>query len=141
MKGIQFTISEIDELKNTAKELMRAFPEQRVFLFEAEMGAGKTTFIKELAKQLGVTSNLSSPTYSIVNEYKSEKGNVYHFDLYRLKNFNECLDFGMEEYVNSGNYCFIEWPEIANAIYPEKSVRVKIVVREGKRIIEADIIE
>lgn len=141
MKGIQFTISEIDELKNTAKELMHAFPEQRVFLFEAEMGAGKTTFIKELAKQLGVTSNLSSPTYSIVNEYKSEKGNVYHFDLYRLKNFNECLDFGMEEYVNSGNYCFIEWPEIANAIYPEKSVRVKIVVREGKRIIEADIIE
>jgi len=141
MKGIQFTISEIDELKNTAKELMRAFPEQRVFLFEAEMGAGKTTFIKELAKQLGVTSNLSSPTYSIVNEYKSEKGNVYHFDLYRLKNFNECLDFGMEEYVNSGNYCFIEWPEIANALYPENSVRVKIVVREGKRIIEADIIE
>jgi tRNA threonylcarbamoyladenosine biosynthesis protein TsaE len=138
---IQFTITEINELKKTASDLLEAFSTSRIFLFQAEMGAGKTTFIKELAKHLGIASSLSSPTYSIVNEYKCGIESIYHFDLYRLKNINECLDFGMEEYLNSGNYCFIEWPEIASPLYPEKSVFVKIDVRDGKRIIEASINE
>ncbi len=138
---INITISEISELKKAATDLLKAFPSSRIFLFEAEMGSGKTTFIKELAKQLGVTSNLSSPTYSIVNEYKYEKGTIFHFDLYRLKNIDECLDFGMEEYLSSGNYCFIEWPELAYPIYPENCVVVKITVVNESRIIEASVNE
>jgi len=81
--------------------------------------------------------NMSSPTYSIVNEYKGANNIIYHFDLYRVKNLNECLDIGMEEYLYSGNYCFIEWPEIADSLYPEGAVKVTIHIENEKRIIEA----
>ena len=87
---------------------------ERVFLFDAPMGAGKTTFIKAICEVLGVTDSMSSPTYSIVNEYQTkDKSQVYHFDLYRLKDPEELFDIGFEDYVRSGNYLFIEWPEMA----------------------------
>ena len=109
-----------------------------MFLFEGEMGSGKTTIIKAICNYLGINEGLSSPTYSIVNEYLTNMGkHVYHFDLYRLKDLQECLDIGMEDYLDSGNYCFIEWPQIAEKIYPENVVRVKIQSEENKRIITA----
>lgn len=137
--SISFTIQNSNELKDAANKLIHSFSLIRVFLFEAEMGAGKTTFIKEIAKQLGVDSPMSSPTYSIVNEYTGTQGTIYHFDLYRIRSIEECFDFGMEEYLSSGNYCFIEWPELANMLYPEKYVMVKIEVRDGTRFISASL--
>jgi tRNA threonylcarbamoyladenosine biosynthesis protein TsaE len=127
------TVMNIDQLPDLAAALLKNFPQQRVFLLNGEMGSGKTTFIKELCKALGVTSHMSSPTYSIVNEYASAKGLVYHFDLYRLKNINECMDIGFEEYVHSGNYCFIEWPEIALPLLPEQYLEITIKVENEIR--------
>ncbi len=88
--------------------------------FEGEMGAGKTTFIKEFVKALGTNDEVSSPTFSIVNEYETDKGKVYHFDFYRLNHEDEALDFGIEEYLYSNQYCLMEWPnKIANFIPDE----------------------
>ena len=125
-------INNLSELPELAKQVLAYFSDQRVFLFEAEMGAGKTTFIKEIAKAMGVKDAMSSPTYSIVNEYSSENGKIFHFDLYRIKSIEECLDIGMDEYLNSGNYCLIEWPEIAMQLYPEHYVVIKITTEENQ---------
>lgn len=129
-------VNSLEELPAAASEFISAFNGKKIFLFDAQMGAGKTTFIKELCHALGVIDNMSSPTYSIVNEYTGAIDIIYHFDLYRVKNLNECLDIGMEEYLYSGNYCFIEWPEIANSLYPEDAVKVAIRIENEKRIIE-----
>ena len=83
-------------------------------------GSGKTTLIKQICRELGVKDNMNSPTFSLVNEYHNSNDIIYHFDLYRVKNLEECLDIGMEEYIYSGNYCFIEWPEIALPLLPDK---------------------
>jgi len=92
--------------------------EPRVWLFRGQMGAGKTTLSKELIKQLGVVESVQSPTFSLVNEYQSVEGQcIYHFDLYRLKNVQEALAIGIEEYLDSGNYCIIEWPEQAEDLW------------------------
>lgn len=130
----------LDELPGLARKLLIFFPEESVFLFKGELGAGKTTLIKELCKSLGVADSMSSPTYSIVNEYRSAIDVVYHFDLYRLKNMEECLDIGFEEYVNSGNYCFIEWPEVAMPLMPDKYVEVNIRAEGDTRHITAQLI-
>lgn len=133
----QLEVNNISELPSAASKFITAFNGKKVFLFEAQMGAGKTTFIKELCSALGVMDAMSSPTYSIVNEYTGAIDSIYHFDLYRVKSFEECLDIGMEEYLYSGNYCFIEWPEIANALYPEDAIKVTIDVVNETRIIKA----
>jgi tRNA threonylcarbamoyladenosine biosynthesis protein TsaE len=130
-------VNNLEELPAAASAFITALNGKKVFLFDAQMGAGKTTFIKELCRTLGVMDNMSSPTYSIVNEYTGAIDVIYHFDLYRVQSLNECLDIGMEEYLYSGNYCFIEWPEIANSLYPEDSVKVTIRIENEKRIIEA----
>lgn len=132
------TIISIDELPSLAHELLKAFPERSVFLFNGQMGAGKTTLIKEICNELGVMDSMSSPTYSIVNEYTGAIDIIYHFDLYRLKNTEECLDIGFEEYVNSGNYCFIEWPEVAMPLIPERYVEVNIRTEGETRYITAE---
>ncbi|MBC7864524.1 MAG: tRNA (adenosine(37)-N6)-threonylcarbamoyltransferase complex ATPase subunit type 1 TsaE [Bacteroidia bacterium] len=137
MSNLSFTISAEEELPLVASKLLAFAGDRKVFLFYGEMGSGKTTFIKTLCEALGVKEGLSSPTYSIVNEYISENGKkIYHFDLYRLKNIAECMDIGMEEYLYSGNYCFVEWPEIAERIYPDGVVKVKINVVDEKRVFE-----
>ena len=126
----------LDE-KNTqvsALEILKRTEPHRVFAFEGKMGAGKTTFIKKLCEEMGTTDIVNSPTFAIVNVYDVEqpyKGEVYHFDCYRLKDIREAMDFGAEEYLYSGNYCFIEWPEKVEALLPEDTVRVKIEVREN----------
>lgn len=116
----------LDVLPEVAKDILAELAEKKIILFYGEMGSGKTTFIKEICRQLGVAGSMSSPTFAIVNEYAATKGKIYHFDLYRVKNLEECLDLGMEEYLYSGNYCFIEWPDMAKQILPEDAVKVFI---------------
>jgi tRNA threonylcarbamoyladenosine biosynthesis protein TsaE len=102
----------LNELHTVATQLLQLAGTRKIWLFKGEMGTGKTTLIKELCGQLGVTSPLSSPTFSLVNNYETESGKpVYHFDLYRLKKADELAGIGFAEYIDSGNYCFIEWPE------------------------------
>lgn len=114
MEAIKIDISDISLHKQAAKQLLEFAKEQRVFLFDAPMGAGKTTFIKSLCQQLGVIDTMSSPTYSIVNEYYTDsKLKIFHFDLYRLKSAEELFELGFDEYIASGNYLFIEWPGFA----------------------------
>lgn len=122
-----------------AHRLLNFAGQRRIFLFSGEMGSGKTTLIKELCKHLGAEEGLSSPTFSIVNEYLTATGKkVYHFDLYRLKNTQEAADIGMEDYLDSGNYCFIEWPEIAEQLYPAETLKIRIETSGEKRIISAE---
>ena len=113
----------LDEIHQVAQKIIAQNP-NKVILFNGEMGVGKTTLIKELAKVLGVTEPTSSPTFSLVNEYQTSNNQlVYHFDVYRLKNENEALDMGIDEYLYSGNWCFIEWAEkIPNLIPSDHSV-------------------
>jgi len=128
---IQFSL---DEIGAAASKLIEQNP-QKVILFNGEMGAGKTTFIKSLAKKLGVNDTTGSPTFSLVNEYKTtDNETVYHFDVYRLKSETEAYDMGMDEYLYSGNWCFIEWAEKIPNLIPEEHSAVFIkVLPNGKR--------
>jgi tRNA threonylcarbamoyladenosine biosynthesis protein TsaE len=123
----------------SALEILKANEPHRVFAFDGAMGAGKTTFIKKLVEQMGSIDIVNSPTFAIVNVYDVEqpyKGEVYHFDCYRLKDLREAMDFGAEEYLYSGNYCFIEWPEKIEALLPDDTVWVKIEPQEnGDRLL------
>ena len=126
----------------SALEILRATESHRVFAFDGQMGAGKTTFIKKLCEEMGTTDVVNSPTFAIVNVYDVEqpyRGEVYHFDCYRLKDIREAMDFGAEEYLYSGNYCFIEWPEMIEPLLPYDTVWVKIVPQEnGNRLLRID---
>ncbi|MEE4287073.1 MAG: tRNA (adenosine(37)-N6)-threonylcarbamoyltransferase complex ATPase subunit type 1 TsaE [Mariniphaga sp.] len=129
----------IKALEKAAKKLIEKFPEQRVFAFYGKMGAGKTTFIQAVCRELGTPDNVTSPTFAIINEYKTEAGNsIFHFDFYRIKDLEEAYDLGYEDYFYSGNYCLIEWPEKIEALLPQNVVEVKIEVQEnGNRLILA----
>src|SRR6476646_6724842 len=107
----KIVLNDISELAEAAKTLIKSFDGQKIVAFYGEMGAGNTTLIKAICREMGVTDNISSPTFSIVNEYRSNKGKIYHFDFYRLKSSDEAYDLGYEDYFYSGAYCFIEWPE------------------------------
>lgn len=128
---ITFSLEEIDEV---ASQVLAANP-NKVILFHGEMGAGKTTFIKALSKALGVKDATSSPTFSLVNEYQTvDNKTLYHFDVYRLKNENEALDMGIEDYLYSGNWCFIEWAEKIPNLIPEQHSVIEIKLSaDGKR--------
>jgi tRNA threonylcarbamoyladenosine biosynthesis protein TsaE len=139
---MDFKVSKPDELPAVAIELVKSFPLNRLFFFFGEMGAGKTTFIKALCASLGVKDEVSSPTYSIVNEYRSQTGKVYHFDFYRLKSETEALDMGYEEYFYDGSYCLVEWPEKITSLWPPEYVKVDITVMDDDaRIISAVVIK
>ena len=129
-------VKSIDGLKDAAKQLIAFGDKEKIFLFYGDMGAGKTTFIKSLCEQLGITETVTSPTFSIVNEYRGKGVKIYHFDFYRLKNQNEALDMGYEEYFYSGDYCFIEWPEKIDGLLPQHYVRVEIqVLDDNERLL------
>ena len=131
---ITFSLSEINEV---AQKIIDQNP-HKVILFNGEMGVGKTTFIKELAKVLGVTEPTSSPTFSLVNEYQTTNNQlVYHFDVYRLKQESEALDMGIDEYLYSGHWCFIEWAEkIPNLIPNNHSViDIKLLSNNERELI------
>ena len=118
----------------SALEILKSCEPHRVFAFDGPMGAGKTTFIKKLCEEMGTMDIVNSPTFAIVNVYDVEqpyRGEVYHFDCYRLKDIREAMDFGAEEYLYSGNYCFIEWPQLIDALLPDDTVSVHITPLEN----------
>jgi len=120
-----------DDLNSIAQNLITNFGDHRVIAFYGEMGVGKTTLIKELCRVLGVEEVTSSPTFSIVNEYLSNKNeSIYHFDFYRIEIEEEVLDLGYEDYFYSGNYCFVEWPEKIPNLLPQEFTKVNISLNE-----------
>jgi tRNA threonylcarbamoyladenosine biosynthesis protein TsaE len=121
-------VKSLDELRSAAEKLVSFAGTEKIFLLYGDMGAGKTTFIKSLCECLGAKENVTSPTFSIVNEYQADTHKIYHFDFYRLKKQDEALDMGYEEYFYSGDYCFIEWPEKIVDLLPEHYIRVDIQV-------------
>ena len=124
-------------------EVLRLAEPHRVFAFDGQMGAGKTTFIKQLCESMGSVDVVNSPTFAIVNVYDVEqpyRGEVYHFDCYRLKDIREAMDFGAEEYLYSGKYCFIEWPDMIEPLLPEDTVYIHIEPQEnGDRLLKIDL--
>lgn len=123
----EFTCNTPDDLVPVAQAIIKLMDDYDVFLLEGDLGAGKTTLVKAICKELGVQDEVSSPTFSIVNQYDYPEGILYHFDFYRLKQEEEAYDIGFEEYLYSGNTCFIEWPDkVAGILEGSKCVRVKI---------------
>jgi len=130
----------VEQLNSIAKHILDYTSTHKKFVFYGEMGVGKTTLIKALSLQLGVTDIVSSPTFSIVNEYKADEDTkIYHFDFYRIESEGEVFDIGYEEYFFSNAYCFIEWPEKIPNLIEEDMVQIRMSIVENKRRIEVII--
>ena len=139
MKEIK--IQTLEQIHEAARQFIDYMGENTVFAFYGKMGAGKTTFIKAVCEELGVTDTITSPTFAIVNEYRSDTTGelIYHFDFYRIKRLEEVYDMGYEDYFYSGAVCFIEWPELVEELLPEDAVKVSIAETEGgERLITLD---
>ena len=121
-------IDSLENIQEAARQFVDSMGDNTVFAFYGKMGAGKTTFIKAVCQELGVTDNITSPTFAIVNEYRSDIAGelIYHFDFYRIKKLEEVYDMGYEDYFFSGAICFIEWPELIEEVLPEDAVKVTI---------------
>ena len=118
-----------DELPLLAEDILNRYPDTRIFAFYGEMGSGKTTLIKQICKCLGVTEQTSSPTFAIINEYfTDEQDTVYHFDFYRVEKQEDLIQIGVQDYLESGNYCFLEWAEIVEPMIKEDFVKIFITV-------------
>ena len=132
---MELKIKSLEEIGAVAEEFIRlAMQEDTVFAFNGQMGAGKTTFIKALCEALGVSEPVTSPTFAIVNEYRSDETGelIYHFDFYRIKKLEEAYDMGCEDYFYSGAVCLIEWPELVEDLLPGNTVWVDIKVNEDE---------
>ena len=135
---MQIQVATPEALPEAARTFVRAIDQATVFAFYGKMGAGKTTFIKALCEELGVTDVVNSPTFSIVNEYRSDTTGelIYHFDFYRIQRLEEVYDMGYEDYFYSGALCFIEWPELVEELLPGDAVKVQIEEQpDGSRTI------
>jgi len=122
-------IFKLDAIRHTAEQFLVNAGTNKVFAFHGEMGAGKTTFIHALCEAMGVKGTISSPTFSIINQYTAATGNsIYHIDLYRLKDENEAINAGVEDCLYSGNTCLVEWPEKAPGIFPEDTLHIQITM-------------
>ena len=137
---ITLEIQSLENIKQTAKKFIELIGNRTVFAFNGSMGAGKTTFIKAICESMGVKEPVNSPTFSIVNEYEAADGRIiYHFDCYRINKIEEAVDMGTEEYLYSGNLCFIEWSENIAPLLPDQIVNVNIKETEnGKREIQIE---
>lgn len=135
----QTQLSDLSALQETARLLLNNFPNERIFAFYGTMGAGKTTFIKAICHELGSGDYVTSPSFALINEYTTAEGSIiYHFDFYRIKKIEEAFDLGYEDYIYSGNYCFIEWPEMIEQLLPEGIMKVSIKEGDkGIRLVEA----
>lgn len=130
---INYTLDEIDHV---AKRLLKKF-KNKVVIFNGQVGSGKTTLIRAIVNELGTYDKISSPTFSIVNEYKVRNGIVYHFDFYRINNHNEALDIGICEYLNSENWNFIEWADKIQVLLPKNLIKINLsVISHQKRELE-----
>ena len=133
---MEIKIKNLDTIREAAREFISQMGESHVFAFYGKMGSGKTTFIKALCEELGVNDVITSPTFAIVNDYTANEESIYHFDFYRIKKLEEVYDMGFEEYFYSGNYCFIEWPELVEPLLPDDTLRVCISEQpDGSRLI------
>lgn len=130
---MEITINSIDDIAQAARDFKAAIGDHRVIAFHGEMGAGKTTFIKALCAEFGVTDNVASPTFAIINEYLAGDGStIYHFDLYRMETVADLQNIGVEDYFYSGNFCLVEWPELAEPLFPNNVLNVTITVLPDK---------
>ncbi len=125
---MKIDVQEVEDLKGIAKALLAFNPKARFYVINGPMGAGKTTFTKALCHKLGVADRVSSPTFSIVNEYLGTNTKIYHFDFYRLKNINEAYDIGYEEYFYGDGICIIEWAEKVAQLLPEEYTQIDITI-------------
>jgi len=140
-KQMEIKIDNLETIQEAAKQFVAGMGECTVFAFYGKMGAGKTTFIKAVCEELGVDDVITSPTFAIVNEYRSDTTGelVYHFDFYRIKNIGEVYDMGYEDYFYSGAVCFIEWPELIDELLPADAKKVTITEQEdGSRVVAFD---
>ncbi len=138
---MEIKISSLDNIHKAARQFIAAMEDNTVFAFYGKMGAGKTTFIKAVCEELGVTDVINSPTFAIVNEYRSDTTGelIYHFDFYRIKKLDEVYDMGYEDYFYSGALCFIEWPELIEELLPGDAVTVRIEEQpDGSRTITTE---
>ena len=132
-----FYAKKVQELNEIAKAIVEVFENEKKIVFFGEMGVGKTTLIKYICKALNVQDVVTSPTFSVVNQYRNKDGNsLYHFDFYRIENQEELFDLGLEEYLYSDNYCFIEWPEKAKGLLSDNFVQVQMTKNKECRIIK-----
>jgi tRNA threonylcarbamoyladenosine biosynthesis protein TsaE len=133
-------IGSLNEINSVAEKFLDAHPADRLFAFYGKMGSGKTTFIKALCEKLQVVDYVTSPTFALINVYETEqKGEIFHFDFYRIKNLEELYDLGYEEYFFNDRYCFVEWPELIEPLLPPHTVKISITETEcGSRIIESN---
>ena len=142
--SMEIKITSLDNLREAAKQFIAAMEDNTVFAFYGKMGAGKTTFFKAICEELGVTDVINSPTFAIVNEYRSDETGelIYHFDFYRIKKLDEVYDMGYEDYFYSGALCFIEWPELVEEVLPGDAVKVTIEeVEDGTRSVRLESID
>lgn len=137
-KSISILSESLADLGNAAKELLTFCGETKVITFSGNLGAGKTTYIKAICRELGVIDLVSSPTFSIINEYRNKENiPVFHFDFYRLKSTQEADNTGCSDYFFSNNFCFVEWPAIVESLMPDEYVQVEITVVNNTRTIYA----
>jgi len=128
---MEIIIKDKKHLHAAARELLKHSGENKIFAFYGSMGAGKTTIIKAICEHLGAIDIISSPTFTLVNEYRTSEGKaLFHIDFYRIKKQEEVFDFGIEEYLTGDSYCFMEWPELIEGILPPETVKVRIYVDE-----------
>ena len=118
----------LQQIEQTAQAVVNAMKNNQLFAFYGQMGAGKTTLIKAICRQLGVQEEVNSPTFAIVNEYEGTKSTIYHFDFYRINRPEEALDFGLYDYFDSGNPCLMEWPECIEPLLPDDTIKITITV-------------
>ena len=142
---MEIIIQDPQHIREAARAFIQNMPDSTVYAFYGKMGAGKTTFIKAICQELGVEDEVTSPTFAIVNEYSCDSPSsfglppssvIYHFDFYRIKRLEEAYDIGFDDYIDSGNLCFIEWPELIEELLPEDAIRVEIEETDnGSRIV------